>query len=167
MTPNLVHRVSSDADLNKPREITRGLLGEPCWKAALSYGDELRLEIGARVPTTKKSMKGSEKGAWMFGTRQSDWTIESQSGTLVTSHADSRPQREKLHQLEGTTIVGFEISYPSLIPTVSFSNGYTLTLLKQVDDDSELPYWELFTPYRMVLKVGPKDIWSYVSTDSY
>jgi len=38
-------------------------------------------------------------------------------------------------------------------------------LIPDAEDDSNLPYWELFTPYQMLLKVGPGAIWSYVRSD--
>lgn len=37
-------------DLAPLRELTSGVIGETCWRANLSYGDELTLYIGARIP---------------------------------------------------------------------------------------------------------------------
>ncbi len=49
---------------------------------------------------------------------------------------------------------------------VTFSNGCKLILLPNSEDDVDLPYWEIFTPDQMVLKVGPGAIWSYTSSNS-
>jgi hypothetical protein len=46
---------------------------------------------------------------------------------------------------------------------MGFSNGYELILIPEIEDDSGLPYWEMFTPEAMVLKVGPNAMWSYNS----
>lgn len=46
---------------------------------------------------------------------------------------------------------------------MGFSNGYELILIPEIEDDSGLPYWEMFTPEAMVLKVGPNAMWSYTS----
>jgi hypothetical protein len=33
------------------KEVTRGIIGERCWRVQLGYGDELTLHFGAKVPT--------------------------------------------------------------------------------------------------------------------
>lgn len=58
MGMTLVQEVLKNEDLDKLAEITSGILGEVCWRANLSYGDELCLHIGDRIPS--KSMVGRE-----------------------------------------------------------------------------------------------------------
>jgi hypothetical protein len=41
-------QVNSPDDLDRMKEFTTGILGEACWEARLGYGDELKLEIGAK-----------------------------------------------------------------------------------------------------------------------
>ncbi|MBI4641215.1 MAG: hypothetical protein HY731_11005 [Candidatus Tectomicrobia bacterium] len=165
MTTNLVQKVTRAADLDKLRELTGGIIGETCWRASLSYGDELRLHIGARLLYSKKSMMSKEKGAWMVGTRGTAWRLDSPSKTLATSEDDPEIVRQSIHHIEGTILTLFEISYPDLALRVTFNNGCTLILFPSAEDDSGLPYWELFTPYRMLLKVGPGARWSYIRSD--
>ena len=62
-------------DLEKIRQITHPILRENCWEASLSYGGELCLEIGERIPYTNKLMAGQEKGAWRLGTRATPWKL--------------------------------------------------------------------------------------------
>lgn len=165
MTTNLVQEVIKATDLDKLREIVSGVLEETCWRACLSYGDELSLHIGARIPYSHKSMAGKEKGAWILGTRGTAWKLVSSSETLVTSEDESEIVRQKVHTIEDTTIAAFETSYPNLALTVTFGNGCSLILIPDIEDNSDLPYWEMFTPYRMLLKVGPGAMWSYVRSD--
>ncbi|CAG0970200.1 hypothetical protein ANRL3_01448 [Anaerolineae bacterium] len=165
MMTHLIQKVTKATDLEKLGEITSGMLGATCWRANLGYGDELRLDIGARLPYSQPSMTGGEKGAWMLGTRGTVWRLDCPSETLATSEDDPEILKQKLHHVEGTTITAFETSYPDLALTVTFSNGCKLTLFPSTEDDSDLPYWELFTPYQMLLKVGPGAVWSYIPSD--
>ncbi len=165
MTTNIVQQVTKATDLEQLREITGGVLGETCWRASLSYGDELSLHMGARLPYSQKSMAGKEKGSWILGTRLTPWRLDSASEILATSEEDPEILKQKVHAIEGTTITMLETSYPELALSVTFSNGCKLMLIPDAEDDSNLPYWELFTPYQMLLKVGPGSIWSYVRSD--
>jgi hypothetical protein len=157
--------VTKREDLDIPKEIVSKVIGETCWKASLSYGDELRLHIGARMPYSHPALRGQEKGAWMLGTQGSAWNLSSSSKTLASSEDTLARINQELYDIEGSTIVAFEIDYPDLLPKIEVSNDRILTLILDSDDDFEIPYWELFTPYRKVLKVGPGTFWSYIRTD--
>ncbi len=160
MIANVVQPVTKATDLKRLKEIVIGIIGEICWKAILSYGDELSLHIGARIPYSQKSMAGKEKGAWILGTRATKWRLESSNEVIITSEDELEIIRKKVRAIENNTITGFDVSYPDLSLTVTFSNRYKLILTPDADD-SDLPYWELFTPNRMILKVGAGDVWSY------
>lgn len=161
----LVQKVTQAADLDKLREITSGILGKTCWKVNLSYGDELTLHIGARLPYSQKSMAGQEKGAWILGTRGTAWRLDSPSETITGSEDDPEVSRQKIYVIEDTTVTTFETSYPNLALTVTFGNGYKLRLFPEAEEDFGLPYWELFTPDRLLLKVGVGAEWSYIRSD--
>ena len=165
MKSNLVHEVTQSTDLEPLREITSGVIGEICWKVSLSYGDELSLHIGARIPYSQKSMSGKEKGAWILGTRLTAWRLDAPNETLATSVDAPEILRHKIQAIENTKITSLETRYPDLALAVKFNNGCKLILFPTVEDDSDLPYWEMFTPSRMVLKVGPGGIWSYIRSD--
>ena len=159
MTTNLVQQVRKPTDLEQLREITTKVIGEKCWRANLSYGDELSLHIGARLPYSQKSMTGKEKGSWILGTRGTAWKIDNLSETLVTSEDEPETIRQKISAIEDNIITALETSYPELSLVVTFANGYKLRLFPSADEDFDLPHWELFTPYRTVLKVGPGAMW--------
>jgi hypothetical protein len=166
MTTNIVKQVTQATDLEQLREIISGVIGEICWRASLSYGDELSLHIGARIPYSQKSLAGKEKGEWILGTRGSLWKLDSVSETLTTSEDAPEIIRQKAHAIEGTTITSFETSYPELALTITFDNGCKLALMPSPEDDFDLPYWEMFTPHGMILKVGPSTMWSYTRSDN-
>ena len=165
MPTNLVQKITHPTDLEPLKQITSRVIGEICWKASLSYGDELSLHIGARVSYSQKSMVGKEKGSWILGTRGTAWRLGTVSKTLVNSEDEPEIIRQKVYAIENTRITAFETNYPNLALTVAFSNGYQLILFPSTEDNLDLPYWELFTPYRMLLKAGPNAVWYYTSSD--
>ncbi len=166
MITNLVKNITQPSDLEQLIQIISGIIGEICWKASLSYGDELTLHIGARITYSQKSMAGKEKGAWILGTRATQWRIDGSSETLVSANDDPEIIRQKVNAIKDSTIAGIETEYCNLALTVTFSNGCKLILLPNSEDDVDLPYWEMFTPHQMVLKVGPGGRWSYISSNS-
>jgi hypothetical protein len=166
MTVNIVKQVTKATDLEQLREIANRVIGQPCWRASLSYGDELNLHIGARIPYSQKSLAGKEKGEWILGTRGTPWKLDSLSETLTISEDTPEVIKQKAHAIEGTTITSFETSYPELALTITFDNGCKLALMPSPEDDFDLPYWEMFTPHGMILKVGPSTMWSYTRSDN-
>ncbi|MBC6421477.1 MAG: hypothetical protein GDA38_07885 [Hormoscilla sp. SP12CHS1] len=161
--PVKVQRRTIFNDLEGVKEITQLIVGETCWRAIMSYGDELVLHAGARIPYSQKSMVGKEKGSWILGTKITEWQLECKGEMLFSSQ--SLPEmRDEIHVIEGTKITAFEIS-TELGLTVEFSNGCQLKLFPNEQDDSDLPYYELFTPDRMVLKVGKGASLSYLPSD--
>jgi hypothetical protein len=171
MTTNLVKNITRPSDLEPITQVISGLIGEICWKASLSYGEELTLHIGERIPYSQKSMVGKEKGAWILGTQATQWQIDSPSPskTIVTSEDNSEIIKQQLDILENSTIAAVEVNYRNLGLSIVFNNKYKLILLPNNEDDEEgidLPYWEIFTPHHMVLKVGSGSTWSYTNSDS-
>lgn len=157
--------INQPSDLEQIIQIISSVIGESCWKVSLSYGDELTLHIGERIPYVQKSMVGKEKGSWILGTRATQWRIDSPSETLVTSNDDPEIIRQKFDTIKDCHISVIKINSQNLALTLTFSNGCKLILLPNNEDDIDLPYWEIFTPHHMVLKVGPGTMWSYISSN--
>lgn len=166
MTTNIVNNITQPTDLEPLIQIISGIIGETCWRASLSYGDELTLHIEARIPYSQKSMAGKEKEAWILGTWATPWRLVNPSKILVTSNDNPEIIKQKLDVIKDSTITVIETDYQNLALAITFSNGCKLTLLPNIEDDVDLPYWEIFTTDRMVLKVGPGAIWSYSSSNS-
>ena len=156
-----VTRVIKAADLDRLQELTNRAIAEVCWRASLSYGDELSLHIGKKIPYAQKSMSGKEKGEWILGTRATAWSLERARETIATSEEETASLRRKILVLENARIAALQTSYPELGLAVTFDNGCKLTVLPKPEEDTSLPYWELFAPSRMLLKVGPGAIWSW------
>jgi hypothetical protein len=158
-TTEIRQQVTTPTDLDQLRQITSNLINKPCWNARLGYGDELTLDIGARVPCHPKLGPGREKGEWVLRARATPWRLEPPEGSPETPG----DVPDLLQRIVGTTITDFETSYSNLALEVTFSNGYTLILMPETDedDDDPLAYWELFTPDNKLLEVGPGPVWSY------
>ncbi|MEC4894387.1 MAG: hypothetical protein SAL07_18215 [Oscillatoria sp. PMC 1051.18] len=188
----LIQSIDSETDLKQLQEIVKNICGEICWEAKLSYGDELSLEIGDKIPYSHKSMENKQKGSWRFGTRGSQWRLYSIYFTLdfpansqnnmsllysseisrnkttkliVTSELEPEIIKEKIKLLEGIKVSKFEVDYPDLVLKIGFNNNYELQVLPDWEDDYDLPYWELFTPDKMVLQLGVGKSWSYQRSD--
>jgi hypothetical protein len=159
-------RVTSPADLDEINELVRGISNKKCWKASFSYGDELMLHIGARVAYSSKAMAGHEKGEWLLGTRGTDWSLTSGAEVIVTSDDLSDVSRGKVQLIENTEVNDFQIDYPTLALVIVLGGSYSLSILPDREQRSfDLPYWELFTPNHMLLKVGPNNSWTYTRSD--
>jgi hypothetical protein len=104
MTANLIKNINQPSDLEQIIQIISGVIGESCWKVSLSYGDELTLHIGERIPYVQKSMVGKEKGSWILGTRATQWRIDSPSETLVTSNDEPEIIRQKIDAIRDSNI---------------------------------------------------------------
>lgn len=165
MTANLVRNITQLSDLEELIQLICEIIGETCWKAGLTYGNELTLHIGAKIPYLQKSMLAKEKGAWILGTRATRWRIDFRGDTLVDSNNDLETIKQKVAAIESNTITNIKISYENLALTVSFTNQSKLILLPNSEEDVDLPDWEIFTPYHMVLKFGPGAVWSYTSSN--
>ncbi len=165
MTTNLTKQVKEVTDLAQIKNITNKIVGEICWRASLSYGSELVLHIGAKVPYSQKSMAGKVKGAWILGAQATSWRLSENTKTIVTSSDETEKIKQNISLIENTMITQFDIGFPDLGLTVTFNEKYRLIIMPDVND-YDLPYWELFTPEQMVLKVGADAIWSYASSSS-
>ncbi|MFN8376433.1 MAG: hypothetical protein U0694_26625 [Anaerolineae bacterium] len=160
LTTGIVQMVSRPSDLNRIARITKGIIGKMCWRVRLGYGDELKLDIGKRVPA--KVVR--DRGEWYLGSRGTDWTLQQDGKVVLTSDEEPEKINREIQVILHNPIVSLEAVYPSLGLAIKFANGYMLSINpKKEDDDFEVAYWELFTPYGMVLKVGWGTQWSYTS----
>jgi hypothetical protein len=165
MTTKMIRRIVSPNDLDQIKAIAQPLIGELCWKAGFSYGDELVLDFGERIPY--KTPRGiQENGSWSLGTRGTNWELKLAGKIVLTSDAEPEVMREQSKQIEGHHLRAIDIGYPRLDLTLTFENNLQLQILPEPDDDEfdEIAYWELFTPDDHLLSVGPKLTWSYGSS---
>ena len=153
-------------DPSSVQGIVQGLYGQPCWKAAFTYGDELRLHIGERVPRTSQKLASKERGAWVFGTRGTAWQLKGPAET-ITSADPPEGLEERVHAaLVNARVTDFQVRTglvrrePVLL--ISFDNRYQLVVTPGPEDEQDdFPYWELFTPDKTVLLHGPQGLSRY------
>ncbi len=141
------------------------MIDEPCWEVGFSYGETLYLDIGGKVEIRSKLSKFKKyKGLWILENNSNYWELYRQGEEIPVGEMELDEATEKLQCIVDTTITGFDLSYPELVLTLSFSNGCELKLFPE-DDEYDLPYWELLTPYTMILEFGPHRTWSYKRSD--
>jgi hypothetical protein len=163
MKTPILQKVEKPGDLDKLNEITKGILGEICWRISFSYGDELILDIGQHILYESKN-SWAEEGSWILGTRGTAWRIEAADKILTTSDEPPGVILQKTQNIANSSIIAFETAYPELSLTVIFGTGHNLLILPSTEDDEfNLSYWELFTPNKMILEVGPGALWTYKS----
>jgi hypothetical protein len=165
MTVDTIQKITVDEDLSELKQIIRSIIGQICWSASLSYGDELTLDIGEKIPCKQKVMAGKYQGEWILGTRGSEWSLESPSGIITSTAEPAEVFEEKVKVIEGTTITDIDTNYPDLVLIVGFSNGYQLKVFPDLEDDFDLSYWELFTPNNRLVTLEPGGIWTNRRSD--
>ncbi|XWK89160.1 MAG: hypothetical protein U7127_03570 [Phormidium sp.] len=146
MTPNLVREVTQLTDIREIAEITMKVFLQICWKATLTYGDELSLHIGAKIPYSQKSMAGKQKGEWIVGTRGNPWQLKSGGETIANSEEDAESIRGKVKAIENNHISWF-VPTPELDFNRASSNAFfysDLALLEVEPPRSSFPgsTWE-------------------------
>lgn len=151
--------IRNSAELNALRRLIRQLVGETCWRARLAYADELKLDIGKKVPYKSPKMKGLLRGSWRLGSRGTSWRLES-AGRSISSR-NRRPRIvAALHELSGD-VQAVRIGYRQLGLRIQFKNGCTLTIEHDAGRPTYgLPCWEIFTPQGACIQAGPGRRWS-------
>ncbi len=165
MSLDTLKKIAGNADLTELKQLIRSIIGQICWSASLSYGDELTLDIGGKIPYKQKVMAGKYQGEWILGTRGSEWRLESASGIITSTVEPAEVFKEKVKVIEGTTITAVETNYPDLVLIVVFSNGYQLKVFPDLEDNFDLSYWELFTPNNRLVTLEPGGIWTNRRSD--
>ena len=142
-----------------------GLIGQRCWKAKFTYGNELDLHLGDRVPYSSPRMAGREHGAWRFGGRASDWAVRRADQVVASTDAPDVAEAALPGRLEGAAVSAFEPSGEDSGVRITFDNASVLTVVPAADEDWDLAAWELFTPTHFVISRGPGLVWEQLRSD--
>lgn len=153
-------------DGERINQILSGLVGVRCWRPHLSYGDELKLEMGDRVPYRSKLQAHLMRGSWMLGTRGSKWVVRQGTDIVVTSAEEPEQMETGIQALVDRTISEARLDAESLVLTIQFDGDYQIEVTPDTEDEEDKDYplcdWELFTPDGdKVLQVGPGRRWVY------
>src|SRR5437660_151573 len=109
MSQSKVRSIPRARDINKLHGVIRGLLGQECWKAAFSYGGELLLHFGARIPCNHPKLATEREGEWVFGTRGTAWILYTSKG-IVRSTDRTDTNEEQLERKLTTSLRGSRVS---------------------------------------------------------
>ena len=167
LAPDPENRFSTaDDDLAMLRGIVGRMVRQRCSRVTFSYGDELRVELGERIPTVVRKMD-RKRGEWTILTRSSPWQftdLESRPPHRLRSRSDA------VLALQGKSLDSVEVS-PHLDLSMTFDARYKLTVNPERREQKRhgprlLPHWELFTPEHQLIVAGPGDWWQIKPADS-
>lgn len=163
---SIAFRIDREEDLQLLRGLISPIIGETCWLAGMTYGDELALHIGARISYKIKKLGERQRGEWILGTRASYWELRFQTKIITFSDLSVEEIEPALKIIEGRKIQNFTIQYPSLKTIFSFDNQHDLIIFPD-DKFPELARWELFAPADRIVKLESKSCWSYARSDMF
>jgi hypothetical protein len=189
MIIDLKSEIKDSADLRLLNAFLGAMTGQRLLKARLSYGDELKLHFGEPQPAPHPRLASLQRGSWVLATRASRWEAALSRPGLVldagvflsppaphTQTATPREMAEYADKLAGAEVGAARAVWSgdrTLAPGLQlvFTDGSHFTLLPDPSnlpdegDDEPLADWELFTPYKTYLRVGPEPVWSNLRSD--
>jgi len=166
MNSTKVKKIYNSSDLYKLHQIIEGIVGKRCWRVGFSYGGELRLHLGAKIPYGNPKMVGQKKGEWRLGTGGTTWELFTPKGLVNSKSGTEQNLEKKAKVLEGSRVANIEVSVPSNILTFTFTNKCLFRVIPGAEDDKyDLPYWKLFMPDDMLVAFGPGKHWSCKPSD--
>ncbi|MFO0848368.1 MAG: hypothetical protein U0871_07415 [Gemmataceae bacterium] len=175
--------------------LTQQLVGEKVLFGALSYPNELTIHFGAAVEVKGPRGVILHEGTYILGTVASGWRIKSapQGRTVfgrafpvaesygagfprATQVIDEVKFEEFLKRVGGATVraVDLAVHLHGYVLGIWISDGsivevYPLPDHFEIGPEDPIPVrppdWELFTPYKRYLRVGPGEQWAYLPTD--
>ncbi len=152
-------------DLEGLQAILDGLAGQPFLMARRAYGDELRLHFGWPVPYRSPLLASLTHGEWVLGTRASPWQLAGPGGLVTEAECPPDVPAAELDVFAGAKVAQARVSSSDFGLRIAFDNGLVFIVPVNGDDD-DLAAWELFTPGRLVITMGPGRRWSLSPADS-
>lgn len=180
---------SDSADRSDLQMLLKQLVGQPFLFFKVSYGEELKLNLGETRHYNRPAMKGRLRGSYSIGARASGWYIHSASRAVVLNsdglpleNARDTPKKVNIREIES----GDYITPGSIVSSakaheigagfalaMNFSDGSNVLVtpfasLDEAQDEGgiEIADWEVFTPHERYLRVGPGLRWSYLESSS-
>lgn len=189
MVLDLREEVQKSTDMKLLSLILQGLAGQKCLGARLSYADELQLHFGEQQQARHPKLAKIIRGSWVLTTRASSWRAWlPRPGFVLTSGMSWERPEGPINQVSSTDLAalvnsklsGVEVRFvdvgwwqpsspvpPALL--LGFADGSRFELVpdpeNMMDRDDLIADWELFTPYKTVLRVGPGPVWSFLRSD--
>lgn len=158
------YRIKKCEDLSELKKILVEMVGNKCWKIHFRYGDELILQIGKRIHAPIPNIPKRFVGEWELSTRGSEWVLSDKTKTQkISSEEIDDSIIERMQIIKNSTIIDVSISFPKLDLSITFRNGYSLTVMTGlIIDKYNLSYWEIYIRIsNMLLEVGPGMKWKF------
>jgi hypothetical protein len=146
--------------------LTNQLIGETCKQVRFSYGDELCLHFGEMISCQNPKLEDQQKGSWRFGARATPWFLKQTDRLLIDERVlETDAEIENAKQLTQKSLTDKQILKLAINPVslnlqLCFEENYELMLQPDLEEDSDLAYWELFMPTEQILEIGPGYFWS-------
>lgn len=166
------------------------LKGQRFLSFQVSYGDELRLNLGEPVPFASPRLRGRFRGSHVLGARASSWAVVGGETRLGAASDDVRivegasTSRAEIATIETSRIItpGAYVVEVAAAPqgdgfslVLGFSDRSKTLIIPRPDSEgppdasdespgAEIADWELLTPHSRILRVGPGRRWCYVDS---
>jgi hypothetical protein len=141
-----LNELSDPIQLSRLSSLLRGAHG-PISQVHISYPGVPEIEFG------------DKSGArWVVGPEGSDWQLVDSIGSQLVSSKESNAVYALADHLATGAVESLELREKGSDLLVNFADGCRL-VVQGHDDETELPAWEVFTPGRRVVAVGPGPFW--------
>lgn len=167
MTHTVIHKIETFHDLLDLKTIIKGIIGKPCFRVSIAFIDELCLEFGTEI-TRDYPRKPIKMGEWFLTPRHNYWKVEVNGITEVDYGQEETEILSKLAVLKGLSVLDCEISFPDLGLSLLFEKEWRFVIQPSIEGDisENISYWQMFTPDKRFIEVGPGLVWSDSPADA-
>ena len=149
----------TNTDIALIHEKVKPLLGQKPWRVKLGWGSFITFDFGEKI--TQEG--GHVFGEWHLWVLHCAWRIETEDLVLAASQDNRDNLAIAVKVMGDASVLSIEILAPALETIIQFENGVCLRLFPMHTEKYDS--WQLFTPERKVLTIGPGSQWSYQSAD--
>lgn len=181
-----------EGELDTLKLYLQQIVGQPFLFFRESYGDELTIHLGHPKERKSPRLKNRVRGSYVVTVRGSLWMmVAAEKGMLILSNSPKELNGAALRklsfdELEQMPLISPDANVVWATPFDDLSGGIALALgfsdhgrfiirpapldPDEVNsEDGELPEiadWEIYTPIRRYLRVGPGQKWAYLPSTS-
>lgn len=135
----------------------KDLFGKKVTHAKLSYGSFFSIDFGNDIKilvATNKGEKSIIRGEWRIWIYMTFWEFKKNGKALLDCEDNQEKIAKLLKNLEGKTLLDFEITSDDFSAVVKFDDGVDLYLIPN-DKNDGYEQWKLTIPGGKVLVAGP------------
>lgn len=147
----------SPDEMQQIQNKVRPLIGQKVWGVELGVGTFVTMEFGAPLQDDPRL---PPRGEWHLWTYYCAWQIECDGEVLAASEDPRDLLEQTLREFNELTLLGLEITRPTLVTELRFERGMILRLFPVCTMDNNA--WMLYDPTDYVLEIGPGSTWRYL-----